>query len=235
LVLCNGLLSMSELAVVSSRPARLKVMAAEGNKGAAGYAVTGAATGAEGLRVALGEEFDLVVLDLMLPDLSGEEIMRVLLGNRPATRIIVLSSAHEVGRRVGVLDGGAADFLGKPFANGELLARIRLRMREPGPTATAGAARITIDEDTHLDLARHELVVNGSRVSLSQREFTLLSTLAQHRGTICTRRQLLADVWGLGFDPGTNVVDVYIGRLRAKLAPSRIETVRNVGYRLAAS
>lgn len=202
----------------------------------AGYAVTGAATGADGLRAALAEPFDLVVLDLMLPDLTGEEIMRVLLAGRPDARILILSSAHDVARRVDVLDGGAADFVGKPFVNSELLARIRLRMRE-GHTAgpPAAPARISIDEDTYLDVTRRDLIVNGARVPLSQREYALLAHLARHRGATCTRRQLLADVWGLGFDPGTNVVDVYIGRLRAKLAPEQIETVRNVGYRLAAS
>jgi DNA-binding response OmpR family regulator len=200
----------------------------------AGYEVTSAATGADGLRAALAEDYGLVVLDLMLPDLSGEEIMRVLLASQPTAKILILSSAHEVGRRVGVLDSGAADFVGKPFVNGELLARIRLRIRE---TVSGGSVttRIVIDDDAHLDVGRHELVVGGNRVQLSQREFTLLSHLAEHRGSICTRQQLLADVWGLGFDPGTNVVDVYIGRLRAKLPPVRIETVRNVGYRLAAS
>jgi DNA-binding response OmpR family regulator len=202
--------------------------------GTVGYSVTGAATGAEGLHAALGEPYDLVVLDLMLPDLTGEEIMRVLLAARPDTKIVILSSAHEVGRRIGVLDGGAADFVGKPFVNGELLARIRLRLRETA-SSTDVQSRIRIDADTHLDMSRHDLIVNGQRVSLSQREFTLLSHLAGRRGSTCTRQELLADVWGMSFDPGTNVVDVYIGRLRAKLAPVMIETVRNVGYRLAAS
>lgn len=202
--------------------------------GGAGYAVTTAATGAEGLRVALSEPHDLVVLDLMLPDLSGEEIMHVLLAARPEAKILVLSSAPEVGRRVGVLERGAADFLGKPFVNGELLARVRLRLREVVPRPGV-LTRVIIDGDAHLDVTRNELVVNDHRIALSQREFTLLSYLAQRRGATCTRKELLADVWGLGFDPRTNVVDVYIGRLRAKLATVKIETVRNVGYRLAAS
>lgn len=200
----------------------------------ANYLVKGAATGSEGLQAALSEQFDLVVLDLMLPDLSGEEVMHVLLAARPDAKILVLSSAPEVGRRVGVLERGAADFLGKPFVNGEFLARIRLRLRDS--SARQGAAtRVMIDASAHLDVTRNELVVNGHRVALSQREFTLLGYLAQRRGATCTRQELLADVWGLGFDPGTNVVDVYIGRLRAKLAPVKIETIRNVGYRLAAS
>lgn len=195
----------------------------------AGYDVVTAATGTEGLERAIAESCDLVVLDLMLPDLSGEDVMRVLLANDPETRILVLSSASAPQRRIQVLH-----FLGKPFVNGELLARVRLRMRGSGP-ANARAHPIRIDDSAHLDVAKQELVVNGNRVILSRREFTLLSHLAERRGSVCSRKELLSGVWGLGFDPGTNVVDVYIGRLRAKLAPIQIETVRNVGYRLAAS
>jgi DNA-binding response OmpR family regulator len=202
--------------------------------GSAGYIVTAAATGSDGLRLARTQPYDLVVLDLMLPDIPGEELMRVVLAERPDAKVLILSSALEVGRRVRVLDGGAADFVAKPFANSELLARIRLRMKER-IGAPLRPARIRIDASTYLDPARHELVMGGRAVTLSQREFTLLHHLAQHRGATCTRQELLADVWGLGFDPGTNVVDVYIGRLRAKLATTKIETVRNVGYRLAAS
>jgi DNA-binding response OmpR family regulator len=202
--------------------------------GGAGYVVAGAATGSEGLQAALSEPYDLVVLDLMLPDLTGEEIMHVLLTARPGCRILILSSALEVGRRVGVLERGAADFVPKPFVNSELLARVRLRINEP-TARTGSATRVVIDDEAHLDVSRRDLVMNGHRIALSQREFTLLDYLATRRGAICTRKELLADVWGLGFDPGTNVVDVYIGRLRSKLAPVRIETVRNVGYRLAAS
>ena len=200
----------------------------------AGYIVTTASSGTEGLQAALGGSHDLVMLDLMLPDLSGEEVMRVLLAARPEARILVLSSALDVGRRISVLESGAADFLGKPFVNGELLARIRLRLSDT-VTHRVGPQRVIIDDDAHLDVTRNELVINGNRIALSQREFSLLTYLAQRRGATCTRQELLADVWGLGFDPGTNVIDVYIGRLRAKLSPARIETVRNVGYRLAAS
>ena len=200
----------------------------------AGYEVTAVASGAAGLHAALGAQHDLVVLDLMLPDLSGEEVLRVLLAARPDARVLVVSSVSEVGRRVAVLDRGAADFVAKPFANGELMARVRLRIRDQ--SAPSGESAPTeVGPTAYLDMQRRELVINGQRVQLSHREFTLMAHLLNRRGEVCTRQELLAEVWGIGFDPGTNVVDVYVGRLRAKLATDTIETVRNVGYRLIAS
>jgi two-component system, OmpR family, response regulator len=148
--------------------------------------------------------------------------------------VLILSSVPEVGRRVGVLNGGAADFVAKPFVNAELLARVRLRTRERS-NHNGSVAYLPIDADARLDLHRRELVVNDQRIPLSQREFTLLTHLLERKGEVCSRQELLADVWGIGFDPGTNVVDVYVGRLRAKLVGDIIETVRNVGYRLCAS
>ena len=221
---------MSRILIIEDEPA-LRLLLTR-LLGSAGYAVEAVGTGAAGLRLALRDAFDLVVLDLMLPDRPGEQVMRALLAERPDANVLVLSSSPDAARRVAVLDGGASDYVGKPFVTGELLARVRLRMREHPPT---GAPVIPIDGRTHLDAVRRTLVMDGARVPLSQREFALLSYLAQRRGAPCTRQELLADVWGLAFDPGTNVVDVYIGRLRAKLASATIETVRNVGYRLAAS
>jgi len=201
----------------------------------AGYEVTSVGTASAALRRALTEQFDLILLDLMLPDLSGEQVMRIILDSQPDARILVLSSAPDPRRRVGALQAGAVDYLGKPFINAELLERVRLRLRDSAPAAGANAARITLDDRTWLDLTRHELVVDDTCIALPHREFDLVRYLVERRGAVCTRKQLLADVWGLEFDPGTNVVDVYIGRLRAKLSAVRIETVRNVGYRLAAS
>lgn len=199
----------------------------------AGYEVASASTGAQGLNAALTGDHDLVVLDLMLPDLPGEEVLGALVAARPDARVLILSSAPEVGRRVSALNGGAADFVPKPFVNAELLARVRLRIRDYKPDAYSSPL-LPVDSGACLDVKRHELVVNGHRVPLSQREFTLLDHLLQHRGEACTREELLAEVWDIEFDTGTNVVDVYVGRLRAKLAPATIETVRNVGYRLVA-
>ena len=199
----------------------------------AGHQVSTAATGAAGLQQALAGEHDLVLLDLILPDLSGEDVLRVMVTARPEVKVIVLSSVAEVGRRVGVLDGGAADFVAKPFVNGELLARIRARVRAI-PTPVARMTSYLVGSGIELDVERRALILNGDRIELSQREFVLLTHLLHRRGEVCTRQELLADVWGIAFDPGTNVVDVYVRRLRAKLAADSIETVRNVGYRLVA-
>jgi DNA-binding response OmpR family regulator len=200
----------------------------------AGYQVQTAATGSLGLQAALADPPDLVILDLMLPDLSGEEVIHVLLATRSATRILVLSSVTEVGRRVGVLDAGAIDFVAKPFTNGELLARVRARLRGDTPVMAGSVPRYLTGAGFQLDLQRRELLMGGERTELSQREFVLLAHLLHRRGEVCTRQELLSDVWGICFDPGTNVVDVYVRRLRSKLAANSIETVRNVGYRFVA-
>ena len=202
--------------------------------GGAGYDVSEAATGVAGLNAALAVDHDLVVLDLMLPDVAGEHVLHMLLASRPASRIMVLSSVTEVGRRVGVLDDGAVDFVAKPFTNAELLARVRARIRNDAVVEPAKVARYLTGAGLLLDLRRRELITDGRRVELSQREFVLFAHLLHRRGQVCTRQELLADVWGFDFDPRTNVVDVCVRRLRAKIAANRIETVRNVGYRFVA-
>lgn len=200
-----------------------------------GYRVTTAATGSAGLNILLAEDpCDLVILDLMLPDLSGEDVLHVLLAAKPETRVLVLSSAPEVGRRVGVLDAGAVDFVAKPFTNAELLARVRARLRADASAHVSPAPRYLSGVGFELDLRRRELVMGEQRILLPHREFVLLAHLLHRRGEVCTRQELLSEVWGLSFDPGTNVVDVYVRRLRSKLAANCIETVRNVGYRLVA-
>ncbi|MDQ1717821.1 MAG: hypothetical protein QOH56_433 [Pseudonocardiales bacterium] len=200
----------------------------------AGYRVSTAETGSLGLQAALTEPPDLVLLDLMLPDLSGEEVLHVLLASNPGLRVLVLSSVTEIGRRVGVLDSGAADFVAKPFTNGELLARVRARLRGEASALAGTVPRFMSGAGFRLDLQRRELIMGGQRIELSQREFVLLAHLLHRRGEVCTRQELLSDVWGISFDPGTNVVDVYVRRLRNKLAANSIETVRNVGYRFIA-
>ncbi|MDQ1734477.1 MAG: two-component system, OmpR family, response regulator [Pseudonocardiales bacterium] len=200
----------------------------------AGHRVTAAADGSSALQSAQSEAPDLVILDLMLPDLTGEEVLHALLTAQPATRVLVLSAVTEVDRRVGVFDCGAADFVAKPFGNSEFLARVRARLRGEAPTTPNTVARFMSGPDFQLDLQHRELLMGDQRIELPQREFVLLAHLLHRRGEVCTRQELLADVWGIDFDPRTNLVDVYVQRLRSKLSANSIETVRSVGYRLVA-
>jgi len=192
-----------------------------------GFAVDSAADGARGLALAARERYDLVVLDLLLPGLDGVNVLHKLRSRRPRQQVIVLSAVSEVEAKVRCLDLGAADYLTKPFALTELLARVRSRLRDHSPTADREhlhAGRLT------LDVRRQSVEDAGSPVSLTNREFLLLEHLVRNAGTACTREELLAAVWGYAFDTGTNVVDVYVRRLRSKLGADAVETVRNVGY-----
>lgn len=197
---------------------------------AAGFEVDTAATGHEALAAASAADYGLVVLDLMLPDLNGMVVLRRLLDRSPTLGVLVLSAVPEIGQRVRALDLGARDFLAKPFANDELVARVRARLR-PRPEPSPADPPPGEDDRVALDAERQELRVGPRRIELSQREFRLFSHLVRHAGQVCSREDLLAEVWGYRFDPGTNVVDVYVRRLRAKLSPvTLIRTVRNVGY-----
>jgi two-component system, OmpR family, response regulator len=205
-----------------------------------GYDVDCVASGTAALRTVRLRPYDLIVLDLMLPGMPGIEVLRQLLAEDPGRRVLVLSAVIGIETRVSCLEAGAADYLPKPFALAELLARIRSRLREqqPGPDP---AARPDPEPDHHLlrvgavemDMLRRSVTIDGQRRPVSEREYSLLLHLMRHAGQVCTREELLADVWGYDFDPGTNIVDVYIRRLRSKLGDlQKIETVRNVGYSL---
>jgi DNA-binding response OmpR family regulator len=188
-------------------------------------------TGPEGLAAALANDFELVILDLLLPGMCGGEVLERLVQERPEKPVLVLSAVSEIGARVAALEAGAADFLAKPFAVAELLARVRARLRWRAAGTASGTLRAG---PVVLDLRRRRARVNGADLALPQREFMLLLHLMSRPGQVCTRRELLADVWGLQFNPGSNVVDVYVRRLRGKLdRPDRIETVRHVGYAFA--
>lgn len=196
---------------------------------AEGYGVDSAADGERGLEVAQAGKHDLVLLDLLLPSLNGVAVLKGILKVHPEQRVIVLSAVSDVQSKVRCLELGATDYLPKPFELAELVARVRARLRQPNGTAperVLRAGRVT------LELLRRTADPGEGPVALSEREFLLLQYLMQRPDRVCTREEILGDVWGYTFDPGTNVVDVYVGRLRAKLGSDVIETVRNVGYSL---
>jgi DNA-binding response OmpR family regulator len=197
---------------------------------AAGYAVLDTPDGATGLALAQRPEVDLVVLDLGLPGLSGEEVLVRLRQLRPALPVIVLTAKAEVADKVASLDAGADDYVTKPFSFSELLARIRARLRAGDqPTSTTLVAG-----PLALDLLARVATVDGRVVALSAREFALAEVLVRHAGQVLSQAQLLDQVWGYAFDGGSNVVEVYVRHLRRKLGAERIETVRGSGYRLRA-
>ena len=199
-----------------------------------GLEVEVAADGAAAVRKALsGRPFDLLVLDLVMPEMDGLAVLVAVRAVNPSARVIMLSAADDVRNRVAALDAGACDFIGKPFAVEELLARVRSCLREK-PVEQQPRSEVRVGGCV-LDLRRRTLTSAGSTISLSQREFLLLQHLMAHAGDVCSREELLSQVWGYTFDPGTNVVEVYVRRLRGKLPDNSIETVRHVGYSFQAA
>jgi DNA-binding response OmpR family regulator len=199
---------------------------------AEGYSVTVAGDGIAGERLALAPGTDLVVLDRMLPGRDGIEVLATIRAAKPALPVILLTAKAEVADRVEGLDLGATDYVTKPFAFEELLARIRARLREVG-----GASETSLEAaGIRLDLLSREATREGEAVHLPQREAELLAYLMRHSSRVCGREEILTAVWGYEHDPGTNIVQVYVGYLRRKLSrpgsPAPIETVRSVGYRL---
>jgi DNA-binding response OmpR family regulator len=202
---------------------------------AQGFDVISALDGTTGAAAAVEHEVDLVVLDLMLPGRSGLDVLGSLRDTKPGLPVIVLTALGEVEHRVAGLDAGAVDYLTKPFSLTELAARIRAQLR-----AASHAPRTMLSAgDIEVNLITREVRRGGELVRLSTTEFELLIYLMHNRGHVLSREQILRAVWGYEYDPGTNVVDVYIGYLRRKLRAhgnnAPIVTVRSVGYRLDAS
>jgi DNA-binding response OmpR family regulator len=220
---------MTKILVIDDEPAILRFIrrALE----AEGHTVVIAADGAEGLRLAAEHRPPLVILDLVMPGLSGTAVLAALLTDRSQTRVLVLSAASDVQARVRSLDADAVDFLPKPFALTELLARVRTRLWE-GPLDGWRANHELRSGSLRLDLQTRRLHSPARHVELTQREFALMQHLMRNTGAVCSRTELLSEVWGYTFDPGSNVVDVTIARLRSKIKDLRIETIRNVGYAL---
>jgi DNA-binding response OmpR family regulator len=193
-----------------------------------GFATEIAADGEEALtRVRIGS-YDLVILDLGLPGRDGLEVLRDLRERHAGLPVVILTARDSVRDTVSGLEGGADDYMTKPFRFEELLARVRVRLRgERGTEPT-----VLRNGDIALDLRTRQLVAGAETIDLSAREFALAEVFFRHPGQVLSREQLLSQVWGYDFDPGSNVVDVYVGYLRRKLGKDSIVSVRGMGYRL---
>jgi DNA-binding response OmpR family regulator len=194
---------------------------------AIGFEATSSVSGLRGLKLAESGGYSLVILDLVLPDLDGFSILEQLIRGRPRQEVLVLSALSDVSAKVRCLELGAADYLSKPFDLAELMARVRRRVQSDHQN---GGDRVLESSTLTLDLQRRRITRGDESVSLSTREFALLEYLMQRQGEVCSREELLEHVWGYSFDPGTNIVEVCIGRLRHKISAPCIETVRNAGY-----
>lgn len=193
-----------------------------------GFTTTVVADGRGVVDHASSGEFDLLVLDLGLPDMDGFTVLRMLRAARVAIPVIILTARDSVRDTVAGLEGGADDYVTKPFRFEELLARIRLRLRS-GADHSAEPTVLS-SGDLSLDLRTRRARVADHTVDLTAREFTLLELFLRHPGQVLSREQILSHVWGYDFDPGSNIVDVYVRALRRKLGAERIATVRGMGY-----
>src|SRR5690554_1865312 len=194
---------------------------------AAGYVPIRAASVREGMDAVLTSDPALIVLDLGLPDGDGMELLEKMRASGVSAPVIILTARKSLDDTVAGLEGGADDYMSKPFGFDELLARIRLRLRQTG----TGEATTIEHGPLVLDLRARTVQLDGLTIDLSSREFALAETLMRHPGQVLTREQLLSQVWGYDFDPGSNVVDVYVRYLRGKVGAEWIETVRGSGYR----
>ena len=194
--------------------------------GARGFVVSAAPDGELGIDLAAKLDVDLVLLDLLLPGKGGLEVLEELRALKPRVPVIAVTALDDTGSKIGGLDAGADDYITKPFSVEELAARVRARLRwteDDGGVLKAGPLT--------LDLASHRAMLEGREVTLSARELELLAAFMRHSGQLLSRGQLLRLVWDLDFDPGSNVVEVYVAALRRKVGAQFIQTVRGSGYR----
>ena len=219
---------MNRILIIEDEP-RISSFLSKGLK-AAGFTTQTAATAAEGRTQATSATFDLIILDLGLPDADGYSVLNYIRSVGLDIPVIILTARNTVDDTVAGLKSGADDYMAKPFHFDELLARVQLRLRAEPQEAEVS---ILTHNGLELDLLRRVAKVNGVEVDLSTREFELAETFLRHPGQALSREQLLSRVWGYDFDPGSNVVDVYVRYLRNKLGTERFETVRGIGYRLA--
>ena len=199
--------------------------------GADGHQTTVCGDGREGLDHALSGEFYLMVLDIGLPSVDGFDILDQLRSRGSRMPVIVLTARDSVTDTVTALESGADDYMPKLFSFAELLARVRLRLRQVHATDPEGARGTLESGGIRLDIRTRRATVGGNVVDLSAREFALTEIFMTNAGQVLSREQLLNYVWGFDFDPGSNVVDVYVGYLRKKFGSETIETVRGMGYR----
>jgi two-component system, OmpR family, response regulator len=197
----------------------------------AGHTVDHAATGREGLMLAAGEAYDVMILDRMLPQIDGLSILRTIRASSVKTPVLVLTALGGIDDRVEGLDAGGDDYLVKPFAIAELLARVNALSRRPPPQEIQAALQVA---DLRLDRLKRSVTRAAARIDLQPREFQLLEYLMRHAGRVVTRTMLLEAVWDFHFDPKTNIVETHMSRLRAKVDRGHrrelIHTVRGAGY-----
>ena len=226
-------------ALAPSTQARIRILLIDDEPGilnfvsrglrAEGFIVDLAEDGEAGLRAALGPPYDLIILDLLLPGSNGIELLREVIRKDPTQPVIVLSALTDTTSKVRSFELGAGDYLAKPFSLEELKARVRARLRD----ARSRPTRLSVGGLT-LDLISRHAEGEFGRVQLAEREFLLLCELMSSAGETVSKERILASVWGYRFDPGSNVVDVYVRRLRAKIGGDAIKTVRGEGYRIDA-
>jgi two-component system copper resistance phosphate regulon response regulator CusR len=196
-----------------------------------GFTTTVAGDGHQAIALARSGDFDLLILDLGLPGRDGTDVLRELREWDRQTPVVILTARDGLTDKVAGLEAGADDYVTKPFRFEELLARVRVRLRDeraPEPTMLRAAG-------SALDLRTRRLLVGERSMELTAREFALAETFFRHAGQVLSREQLLSNVWGYDYDPGSNVVDVYVGYLRKKIGEDRIATIRGMGYQLKAA
>ena len=220
---------MSQILIVEDEP-RIAAFIAKGLK-SAGFTTLVEDSGVAAVQLALAGEIDLVILDIGLPDIDGFEVLSRLRGQGVTIPVIMLTARSSVADTVAGLQSGADDYMPKPFSFDELLARIHLRLRSDAGSSDS-AAMVLSHGDLSLDLRTRRASVGGRSVDLTAREFTLAEMFLRNPGHVLSREQLLSGAWGYDFDPGSNVVDVYVRYLRRKLGVEFFETVRGMGYRL---
>lgn len=219
---------MSRILIVEDEP-RISAFIEKGLK-ANGYTVSVVRDGDETLLVANSKDFDLMILDIGLPRQDGWTILSTLRGQGEYLPIVILTARDDVNDKVAGLEGGADDYMTKPFRFEELLARVRLRLRDKTQSVTKEIAELKAG-NLVLDLRLRQVRIGDRSIELSAKEFTLIETFLRHPNQVLSREQLLSAVWGYDYDPGSNIVDVYVGYLRKKISSHLIETVRGMGYR----